>query len=382
MAKKPYQVAAYYFPNWHPDGRNEARHGTGWTEWDVLRRAQPRFPGHDQPKIPLWGYEDESMPEAMAKKINTAADHGLDAFIFDWYWQDGPFLQRALDEGFLGAANNHRIKFALMWANHEWLDIHPASPETLSSPASLHPGTVSSAAWQHLVDHVVEDYFSHPSYWTIGGNPYFSIYEPTTLLRGMGGMAATLDALGYLRERTRAVGFEDIHLNLVLWQLSVLPTEAALPDALEVIRQLGVASIGSYVWLHHVEPPEFPATPYSYVRDRAVEHWIWAENNYTAVPGGVPFHPNVTMGWDPSPRTDQGKPYENLGYPYTPILTGNTPEEFKIALRAAREFLDRQAEGDRIVSINAWNEWTEGSYLEPDTVHGFEYLHAIKAVFG
>ena len=54
-----YQVAAYYFPNYHVDPRNAARYGPGWNEWELLRRAQPRFPDHKQPKVPLWGYEDE-----------------------------------------------------------------------------------------------------------------------------------------------------------------------------------------------------------------------------------------------------------------------------------------------------------------------------------
>ena len=77
--------------------------------------------GHELfPKVPLWGYTDEADPAAMAQKIDAAADHGVDAFIFDWYWyEDGPYLERALEEGFLGAANNERLKFSLMWADHD-----------------------------------------------------------------------------------------------------------------------------------------------------------------------------------------------------------------------------------------------------------------------
>jgi hypothetical protein len=69
-----YELAVYYFPNYHPDKRNALWHGKGWTEWELVKSAIPRFPGHEQPKIPLWGYEDESIPEAMAKKIAAAAD--------------------------------------------------------------------------------------------------------------------------------------------------------------------------------------------------------------------------------------------------------------------------------------------------------------------
>ena len=86
-----YTIAAYYFPNYHPDARNAKQHGEGWTEWELVKNARPRFEGHRQPNVPLWGYTDESNPEEMARKIAAAADHGIDAFIFDWYWfDDGP----------------------------------------------------------------------------------------------------------------------------------------------------------------------------------------------------------------------------------------------------------------------------------------------------
>ena len=137
-----YEVAAYYFGNYHVDPRNELAHGPGWTEWNLVKDAKPRFAGHEQPKIPLWGYGDESDPRVFERKIDAAADHGLTAFIFDWYWyDDGPFLERALEKGFLGAANRDRLKFAIMWANHNWTDIHPA--KLSSAPQLQFPGKVT-----------------------------------------------------------------------------------------------------------------------------------------------------------------------------------------------------------------------------------------------
>src|SRR5258708_103254 len=97
------QVAVYYFPNWHPSPHNNDYYGLGENEWKVVRATTPRFAGHQQPKVPAWGYEDESLPDVMAKKIGAAADHGVDAFIFDWDWYDdmGPLLHDALDQAFL-----------------------------------------------------------------------------------------------------------------------------------------------------------------------------------------------------------------------------------------------------------------------------------------
>ncbi len=108
-------VAAYYYPCTHPHPRWDKSKYPGFTEWDLIRKAKPRFAGHKQPRVPVWGYRDESDPNVMAQKIDAAADYGVDAFIFDWYYyDDGPYLERALDEGFLKARNNNRIRFALM----------------------------------------------------------------------------------------------------------------------------------------------------------------------------------------------------------------------------------------------------------------------------
>ncbi|MCX6911207.1 MAG: sulfatase-like hydrolase/transferase, partial [Verrucomicrobia bacterium] len=109
-------VASYYFGNYHPgDPRNVKSKGKDWSEWELVKAARPRFPCHHQPNVPLWGYTDESDPKAMEQKIAAAADHGVDAFIFDWYYyDDGPFLDRPIDIGFLKARNNARLKFAFM----------------------------------------------------------------------------------------------------------------------------------------------------------------------------------------------------------------------------------------------------------------------------
>lgn len=369
-----YEVGAYYFPNYHVDPRNEAAHGAGWTEWELVRRAHPRFPGHRQPRVPLWGFEDEADPAVFARKIDTAADHGIGHFLFDWYhYEDGPFLNCCLDEGYKGASNRHRLQYALMWANHTWVDIHPA--KYAGEPDVLQRGEVSPAGWGRIMDRLVADHFAHPGYLRVDGRPYFSIYELATFLRGLGGVEAGREGLEELRRRCRAAGQPEPHLNCVLWGHIVLPGEQVIQDPARVLPALGFDSFTSYVWVHHVAPVGEPTTPYRAMEDG---YLAYAERAVSEIP--LPYFPNATVGWDPSPRCCQSDTYRTTGYPWTPVLDGNTPAAFAAALRRVRAHMDRH--GIQMMSINAWNEWTEGSYLEPDTERGMGYLRAIREVFG
>lgn len=368
------QVAAYYFPQWHVDPHNVAWHGDGWTEWRMVRDATPRFPGHDQPKVPLWGYQDESDPAVMANKIGAAAGHGLDAFIFDWYWyQNAPFLARALEDGFLKAPNNQQLKFALMWADQDWWDLYPQkrAPFQTSQPyETLIPGTTPPDSFRAMTDYVINTYMGHPSYWRVGGGLYFSIYDLGLLQSSLGSPADVAAALADFRARARAAGLGELHLNAVVTQF--------VANASDLVDAMGFDSVTNYTWIHF-EYDKFQGvtTPYSTVRSAAQSDWpnLAAQFN-------VPYLPNVTAGWDASPRCAQTDTYDKIGYPFETILTGNTPIEFGAALAAVREFLAQPDREIRVATINAWNEWTEGSYLEPDKRDGYARLEAIKEVLG
>ncbi len=369
------QVLVYYFPNYHPgDLRNTALKGEGWCEWELVREAKPRFAGHEQPKVPLWGYEDESDPIVMARKIDAAADHGVSAFLFDWYYyDDGPFLNRCLDEGYLKAANRDRVKFCLMWANHDWIDIHPykmGAPQTL-----LYPGRVTPETFDTICEHVIRDYFSQPFYFTVEGKPYFSFYELSKLLENFGSVDATRAALDRFRQKAVDAGLPGLHLNAVVWGRPILPGEQQPADVVALLSALGFNSVTSYVWIHHV-PLNEQETDFNLVRDNYNAYWDRAASLY-----GVPYFPNVSMGWDSSPRAHQADAFGNYGYPFTNTISNNTPERFREALQIAKETMLASSDGPRILTINSWNEWTEGSYIEPDTVHGMKYLEAIRDLF-
>ena len=372
-----YQVAAYYFPQFHPDPRNDQWHGAGWTEWDLLRAARPRYPGHRQPIVPAWGYFDESDPAWSAREIDLAADHGLTSFLYDWYWYDGrPFLETALEHGFLGAPNRERMSFALMWANHDWRNIFPAS--YVNDAPLLATGRISPAAFDVMTTYIIEHYFTAPNYWQVAGKPYFAIYDLGMLITSFGSVTGAQAALAQFEHKAQAAGFAGIHFNGIVWGRPLLPGEMGLAGSHDAVSQLGLNSLSTYTWVHYYEPNTdgFPQGHYQLAARQAVA--AEAELRHLH----LPYFPNVAVGWDPSPRTMQSNPFHARGYPWTAVLEGNTPAAFAEALRHARTLAADLPPGQRIITINAWNEWTEGSYLLPDTEHGTAYLEAIRQVFG
>ncbi len=351
------QVAVFYFPQWH---RTPGDDGEIFAEWKQINAARPRFEGHEQPKIPLWGYTDEADPDVMAAKIDAAADNGIDVFIFDWYYHargdhKGTFLERALNEGFLKAPNHSRLSFCLMWANHG-----------LGSS----PGELTRPEFEEMIPHIIHDYFTHPSYWKIDDKVVFSIYEVNTFIKGFGDIEQAADALRYFDEQTKAAGLNGIHINLIDCHLQLHEKPS------EVTKQLGAESVTSYIWVHRVGFKDFPATDYDFFSYHYFERWDRERDIF-----GVPYFPNVTMGWDPTPRMAPEAKHDGSGYPNTPIITGNTPKKFCEALIKARDRALKLPPNRRIVTINAWNEWGEGSYLEPDTKNRMGYLNAIREVF-
>ncbi len=370
-----FTIAAYYFPNYHTnDARNIANKGSNWSEWELIKAAKPRFEGNDQPKTPFWGYTDEKDPKVMEQKIKAAKENKVDCLIFDWYmYEDGPFLNRCLDEGFLKAKNVNDVKFALMWANHDWEDIHPYSRG--AKHKLLYPGKVSAKRFEEIGDLIIKQYFTKSNYWKIDGKAYFSIYDIQKFMDGFGSVAATKAAMERLNSKAIQAGLKGIHWNIVAWGRPILPVEKVPANYPELIKLLGFDSATSYVWVHHVALPD-QQTDYNQARDTYFKFWDKASTEFN-----VPYYPNVSMGWDPTPRCDLASVWGNFGYPFTNTIGNNTPANFKKALQLTKDRMLADPISKRIITINSWNEWSEGSYLEPDTKNKFGYLKAIKSVF-
>ena len=382
---KQYEVAVYYFPNYHPDSINAKWHGKGWTEWEVVKAAKPRFRGHEQPKVPSWGYFNEADPKWTAKEIDLAANNGIDCFIYDWYWYSntGQYLQEGLEKGFLKVPNRNRLKFAIMWANHDWLNIQPATFD--NHRIKFTEGKVSWQLWDTISTYIVEKYFKQPNYWKIDGKPYFSIYEIVNFVNGLGGITNAKKAIALLNTKTKNAGFPGVHFNIMSWMINDQSAKQiegpnGPRSAKEMIDLLGCESVSTYTYIHHFDIGKegFPTVPYSKALEANEEYWNFFIKNYP----NILYTPNVSMGWDASPRCIQSDQFGLKSYPWTPVLTGNTPGAFKTALLDAKHFLDKYNPKHKILVINSWNEWTEGSYLLPEKKYGDAYLKAIRQVFG
>jgi hypothetical protein len=131
------------------------------------------------------------------------------------------------------------------------------------------------------------------------------------------------------------------------------------------------------VWIHHAQLAKAFTTEYADVRR---QYELFRDRASAEL--GCTYFPNVTVGWDATPRTCQTDNFRVGGYPFTSVVVNNTPQAFEHALRSAKQFaLSKLPAGKRLVTLNSWNEWTEGSYLEPDAEYGSAYLEAVRKVF-
>ncbi|WP_199913387.1 glycoside hydrolase family 99-like domain-containing protein [Flagellimonas amoyensis] len=370
MAQKKdsdYKVAAYYWPAYHNEPRWRTFFDGREGEWEIIHRALPKYEGHRQPRVPVWGYEDETNPKVMEKKIDAAVSHGVNVFIFDWYWyEEEPFLEKTINDGFLKAKNNDKIDFYIMWANHAattlWDKRRSHKMDTIWN------GEVDRKNFNIVTDRIIEKYMKHPSYLKIDGKPVFSIYELGTLIQGLGGIEETKDALDSFREKVKNAGFPGLHLQAILWS-NIPDTKSNVPGdnaktQNNTIEVLGINSLTNYQFVHVSSPVD----NYLDWANKAVDKWQDWDNEFS-----VPFFPHVAVDWDTNSRF----------YDYKPnIKEGVNPTNFKKYLIKAKSYMDKHPQQYKLMTINSWNEWSEGSYLEPDTEHGYGYLEAIKAVFG
>ncbi len=350
--KKPeVQVVAFNFPSWHPSPYMEQLFGKGWTEFDTLRNARALFPGHTMPHFPLWGYYDESDPVWAAREVELASTYGVDAWLIDWYWHEGQqFYHEQLEQGLLKAENSAKLKFAIMWANHDWKNVYPArSPD---EAAVLLPQVHTLKDFENVANYCAEHYFSQPNYLTFEGAHVFALFDAGKVVEQLG-EDGLKQALTIIRERAHRLGYSKLHLQV----------NNGFGTYEKRLREIGFDSAAIYGTIAWTYGDRHGARlPYGIAAWEAVATWQQKRRDVD-----VSFYPTVSVGWDDSPRFGD----------YAGVAINRTPDQFERLMRAARHF-SASGEGKKLIYIGAWNEWTEDGVLLPDTYWGYSYLEALR----
>ena len=365
--KQKYDVAAFLYPAYASDDpRLRPFWPMGIGEWETVMTMQKRNPGHYWDRKPLWGYINEADPSVMSMEIEQATKHGVNVFIFDWYWYDGrPFMETTLDNGFLKAENVNKMQFYLMWANHDVLNLWDTRLANVKENNVIWTGKVDRQEFEKVCKRNIEKYFKHPQYYKIDGKPVFMIYDIPQLIAGLGGIEETADALKWFKEETKKAGFPGLELQITMWSINLnysgLDAGKTTDPGNSFVKKLGFTSGTHYQFVHFTNVNE----DYNVIMDAVEKEWERIDSSYDFT-----YYPHISVGWDNSPRTG-----------VSAVMKNNTPENFEKALRKAKAFVDRHPKQKPLITINSWNEWTETSYLMPCNVFGYGYLEAVKNVF-
>jgi hypothetical protein len=377
-------VTAIYFPSWHVNDHYQAWYGQGYSEWELIKNTQPVFPGHHQPKVPEWGYFDESDPAWSAKEIDLAADHGVTRFLFDWYWYSGvQIMEEALEKGFLQAPNRQRLKFSLMWANHNW----GTFPAITGTPGLYQQVTDIEENWlpihheledfDRVVDYCCEHYFSQPNYATVDGRPEFAFFDVWKLRDDLGGCSGARAGLERMAQRAETNGFPGIHFTANVGCVND-NVYCCGWDRVQDCHDMGFETVFAYNMVrtpaYDTLPDDMPVVEYDDVIESHKHCWGKIEAN------DCHHVPVVTFGCDVTPRWHRGvtMPYDFKSLNYEPIVVGNTPEKFGELCRLALAQAKPHGTLGRGIIINAWNEWSEGMYLLPEERYGTAYLQQLR----
>ncbi len=341
------RVIAFYLPQFHPIPENDLWWGEGFTEWTNVRKARPNFPGHYQPHVPgELGYYDLRDPAVRDRQADLARRYGIHGFCYYYYWFNGKrLLERPLDD--LLASGRPDFPFCVCWANENWTrrwdglenDILIAQRYSLDDSREF--------------IHSLFPLFRDKRYIRVDGAPLLLIYKATLIPE----LAKTV---AMWRDECRRAGLGEIYavgaLTTSQGNLSVLGLDAAV---------------------------EFP--PHGHMTERIDEKLAFTNPRF----GGMVFSLRNYVGqlltsprpefklfrgllpsWDNTARRqDKGT-----------IFTGSSPELFEFWLEQAVQQTRVRHRGDeRMLFINAWNEWGEGCHLEPDQRHGRAYLEAVAS---
>lgn len=342
------RLIAFYLPQFHRIPENDRWWGDGFTEWVNVRRAQPNFDGHYQPHEPSeMGYYDLDDEEVLVRQAALAREYGISGFCFYYYWFSGKrLLDMPVDR--LLRSGRPDFPYCLCWANENWTRNWDGGNRELLMEQRYLPGD-PEAFIRGLLPH-----FRDPRYIRIGKRPLLMVYRA----------AMIPDPVATFATWGRVCQAEDIEPPYIVvastFGQATPPADIgadALSDFPPHGAQVHIALRSQLKSLN----PDFRGSLIGY--NRTVAHYLSRE------PVGFPHFPGVIPSWDNTARRQRDGT----------LVVGSTPEAFEIWLRELlyRARLCPDAE-QRVIFINAWNEWAEGCHLEPDKRHGRAWLEACR----
>ena len=342
------KAIAYYLPQFHACAENDAFWGQGFTDWTNVTRALPRFAGQLQPRLPQdLGFYDLSQGDIYRRQVALARAAGLHGFCFYYYAFAG---RRVLDlpvERML-ADRETDFPFALMWANENWTRTWDGGNREVLleqdySEASL--AFVAADLARHLAD---------PRYIRLDGRPLLIIYNPGSIPEGAMFLAD-------LRQRLE----QALGVTPLLYMAQTFGHDDPGPFGLDGAIQFPPHN------LRTLPGDVMKAKPFGEgVYGGRVLHYKTAVKQYSGAPGDAfPLIRCCFPNWDNEPRRpDQGT-----------VFYGSTPARFEgWARQCVSQALRHPVHGgEALIAVNAWNEWAEGAFLEPDLHFGHANLNAL-----
>lgn len=344
------RAIAFYLPQFHPFAENDEWWGKGFTEWTNVGKARPLFPGHHQPHCPIHlGYYDLRVPQIMQEQARLARNYGVSGFAYYFYWFAGQLLMEAPLEAML-ADPEVDLPFCMIWANENWTRRWDGQDQEVLI-AQDHSLEDSRAMLGYL-----RKYMEDKRYIRVNGKPLFIIYRATII-------PDFVDTLKMWRREAKRMGLGDLYVVSAQTFGHTDPRDLGLDAAIEFPPHSVSARDISKLIPGLVK--DFEGGIFEY--PEFVSHATRQEE-----PDYMLFRTSM-LSWDNTARRNL-KAYIFTDFSltrYAQWLASNVE-------RAAKD--PRRTDSERLVFINAWNEWAEGTHLEPDQKHGFGYLEATRSV--
>jgi len=343
----PVTPVAFYLPQFHPFAENNRWWGEGFTEWTNVSKAKPQYIGHRQPRLPgELGFYDLRLPEVMRRQIALARQYGIKGFCFHHYWFDGKPLMDLPVANFL-ADPTLDIDFCLCWANENWTRRWDGSESDILI-AQRHRPEDDIAFLDNIVPALRDK-----RYIRIDGKPVVIVYRASLLPNA---------AETARRWRERAV--ERGIAGLFLVAAMTFEVDDPRPLGFDAAVEFPPHRVRARRIFGDVEMvnTRFCGRIFDYA-DLAAKFSRADETRFRIFKAVMP-------SWDNEARRP------GAGHVYH----GATPEAYADWLRSAAALTVRRRPEERLLFINAWNEWAEGAYLEPDRSHGYAFLRATAEV--